>query len=201
MEQVIKELAKYTQDFMVAHHGSLGVQINEICDKLIITTGVSSRVPNGKVKPPKFLSFSCASHCDSCDLLKGDDLNDFKEKAGNDKYVTDLLNTMNDEIGLPTSCQYFHVWSDLKKKDLYDVNAYFIHRGVGVAHSLKHMDGVTFLGYAYAHCTSFCYLTTKCTEVSPATVILKNDSEDIFSMVAWGTSGGSSEYRRASGIV
>jgi hypothetical protein len=104
-----------------------------------------------------------------------------------------LLKTMDDEIGLPTSCQYFHVWSDDKKKDAYDVNAYFIHRGLGVAHPPKHMDGVTFFGYAYStHCTSFCYLTAT-TEVSPY-------AEDIFSMVTWGTSEGSSEYQRATGI-
>jgi hypothetical protein len=199
MEQIIKELAKYAHDFMVASFGSLGIQFKGVCDKRILTSGVSSRVPKLQRKQPKFLSFFCASHCDTCDLLKGDDLNHFKEKSGKDQYIKKLLESMEDEIGLPTSCQYFHVWSDDKKKNAYDVNAYFIHIGLGVAHPLKHMDGVTFLGYAYTHCTSFCYLTTT-TEVSPARVILRNDSEDIFSMVAWGTSGGSSDYQRATGI-
>jgi hypothetical protein len=197
MEQIIKELAKNAEEFMVACFGSLGIQIQGVCDKRILTTGVSSRVTDVRQKKTNFLSFSCSSHCDTCDLLTGEDLNDFKEKSGEDSYIKMMMETMEDEIGLPTSCQYFHVWGDPKMKSLYDVNAYFIHRGLGVAHALKHMDGVSFLGYAYTHCTSFCYLTTT-TEFGVRTVTLMNDTEDIFSIVAWGTSGGSSEYRRAT---
>jgi hypothetical protein len=200
MEQLIYLLGKKAEESMVAIMGPFGIEVQGICDKLILTSGISSnaaaRVPQRAIK---FLSFCCTSHCDAVDLLKNDDvLDDFKERSKTNTYVMELLDTLKN-IGLPTSCQYFHVWNDITKKDDYDVNSYFIHRGLGVAHPLKHMDGVAFLGYAYTHCTSFCYLTT--TEDSLKKVIISNDPNDIFSMLAWGNSGGKNEYRRARGMV
>lgn len=112
------------------------------------------------------------------------------------EYVMQMRGTLG-QIGLPTSCQFFHVWKDMHTKCKYDVNAYFIHRALGVAHPLKHMDGVTFLGYAYTHCTSFCYLTS--TGEARRKVIVSNDSDDIFFMVAWGNSEGKAEYNSATG--
>lgn len=186
MEQLIKELGLKAEDFMVKYQGLFGVLVQGVCDKRILTTGISSEVTGSKGK--KYLSFCCESHCDTADVVKCEELSNKNE------YLRALQELLG-EIGLPTSCQYFHVWKDTETKANYEVNSYFIHRGLGIAHPLKHMDGVTFLGFAYTHCTSFCYLTTRDRRKK---VVASNDLDDIFSMVAWGNSGGKAEYTRAS---
>jgi hypothetical protein len=187
MEQVIKELGGKAEEFMVKYQGLFGLLVLGICDKRILTSGICGKRNGWKGK--RFLSFCCESHCDTADVVNCEDL------LNKNEYVRAMQKTLG-EIGLPTSCQYFHVWKDTEIKLKYDVNSYFIHRGLGIAHPLKHMDGVTFLGYAYTHCTSFCYLTS---QGRRPTVVVSNNLDDMFSLVAWGNSGGKVEYNRAAG--
>ena len=87
--------------------------------------------------------------------------------------------------GMPTTCIYLHVWWDKADITKYRVWSYFIYDGLGIAQPLLDGCGITFLGYSFTHQSSFCYLLKTGGEI----VILKNDP-DIFSMFAWGKSGG-----------
>ena len=54
----------------------------------------------------------------------------------------------------------------------------------------------TFLGFAYVHSTSLCYLSKKNCDVDDPMGIIFMNYADIFAMFAWGKSGGPKEYRR-----
>ena len=63
--------------------------------------------------------------------------------------------------GLPTSCQYKHIWQNEIKMSQYIVHAYFQHDDLGIAHEIIDRRSFTFLGFAYAHSTSVCFLEKK----------------------------------------
>ena len=48
----------------------------------------------------------------------------------------------------------------------------------------------TFMGYAFVHCTAIPYLKNK----NDGSIILKN-YKDIFSILAWGKSGGNKDFQ------
>ena len=93
--------------------------------------------------------------------------------------------------GLPTTCQYFHVYRDKKDSLEYKVSSYFMLNGLGIAQQLYDGCSITFLGYAFAHCTSLCYIVN----IDNNTYIFRNDN-NIFCLLAWGRSGGHKEYKK-----
>ena len=94
--------------------------------------------------------------------------------------------------GMPTTCLYLHVWWDEADITKYNVRLYFMYDGLGITEPLFNGCGITFLGYAFTHESSFCYLE----KLGGREVVLKNDP-DIFSMFAWGKSGGVNDAKRS----
>ena len=195
-EQLIKTLGSKALSFGKMEHPQLYRLINDSCDKAILTSGLPKiskrRRPNSVSmnmieNRQNFFSFSCARHVDTCDMLKGDLDDEFQSTCTTD-YEKELAALVGS--GMPTTCQYFHVWKDAEKKNLYEIRSYFIHHGIGLSHELMDDNGATFLGFAYAHSTSFCYLRDKLSDI----IYLKNDP-NIFSMLAWGQTGGHREYK------
>ena len=66
-----------------------------------------------------------------------------------------------------------------------------MYHSLGLAQSLFNGCSIVFLGFAIIHCTSINYLINTLT----MEFIFKN-RPDIFSMLAWGRSGGAKEYLR-----
>ena len=110
------------------------------------------------------------------------------------QYIDDLIQLLG--CGLPTTCQYKHIWQNENAMLDYIVHAYFQHDGLGIAHELIDKRAFTFLGYAYTHSTSICFFRKKdCNIDDPMGIIFMNKT-DIFFMLAWGQSGGPKEYKR-----
>ena len=70
--------------------------------------------------------------------------------------MDDLINLL--QFGLPTTCQYKHIWHNKDIMLQYIVHAYFQHDQLGIAHEITDMRAFAFLGFAYAHSTSICFL-------------------------------------------
>ena len=85
-----------------------------------------------------------------------------------------------------------HIWKDELDFIKYKVRSYFLYDGLGIAQSLFDGCGITFLGYTFTHETTFCYL-----EYLDGTIVVLKNFPDIFSLFAWGKSGGVADASRA----
>ena len=73
----------------------------------------------------------------------------------------------------------------------YIVHTYFQHDQLGITHEITDMRAFTFLGFAYAHSTSICFLEKRnCNLDDPMGVIFVNKNDFVFN-VSLGTNGGS----------
>ena len=70
----------------------------------------------------------------------------------------------------------------MDKKE-YEVNAFFMHHGVGIAHPLENGSSFSFLAFAYSHSTSFCYLVR---HRDSKVVLANHPGEEVFALFAWG---------------
>ena len=135
-------------------------------------------------KQTNWLGFCCSNHVDSCNSIHG---NKAMSQLYKERCKSQYMKSLETNIGpgMPTTCQYVHVWDNKELSKEYIVQSYFIYNGLGIAQSLVDGCGITFLGYSFSHCTSFCYLEN----IHNNTVILRNNP-NIFSLLAWGKSGG-----------
>ena len=60
--------------------------------------------------------------------------------------------------GIPTTCQYKHVWKSAHFRDIYKVHGYFHHDDLGIMNVIVDGGSSTFLGFAYGHSTPICFL-------------------------------------------
>ena len=198
-EELIDILGQKAEDFGTSQHSQLYNMIQKSCDKAILTCGspnvyhkrTSTQIPPKTVKnnSSNWLGFCCTDHVDKCDSVSNKSLKEIFKKDCKTEYTM----TLNDRVGpgLPTSCQYFHVWKDEHIRNLHSVHTYFMYNGLGIAQRIYDGCSITFLGFAFSHCTSFCYIMNLITGM----YIFKN-SPDIFSILGWGRSGGGKEYHR-----
>ena len=49
----------------------------------------------------------------------------------------------------------------LKKADRYNIPTYLLYNGLGIAVKLNDFTSITFIGFAFSHCMTFCYLFDK----------------------------------------
>ncbi len=137
-----------------------------------------------------FLGFSCGKHIDTCDILTADFVEKEIKLENRPKYVSDILAEVG-TLGMPTTCQYFHMWCNPEDASQYDVNGYFMYHSYGIAHQFLDKSSFTFLGFAFEHNSSLIVLKHKSTKK----VITKNNP-DIFSLLAWGSGGDKNNVRR-----
>ena len=131
---------------------------HEQADRRIVTCGLSS-FWKGVIL---FLGFLNGEHIDVNDLKDEHEFVQWAETSMYKRYMLRVKKMV--DCGVITTCQYRHLWNSSHESNLskcYDVNAFFIHHGLGIAHPLNDCSCVSFLGYAYSHCTSFCYLLGK----------------------------------------
>ena len=200
MENYIHKLGKVAVQFLEREYSVLNTVINNCCNKSIITSGCPATFEkkeiysNGtklkKNKKKNWLGFSCSKHIDTCDSISG---NKQLSKIYSDRCKSEYMKNLYDTIGpgMPTTCIYLHIWWDEADITKYRVRSYFIYDGLGIAQHLFDGCGITFLGYSFTHETSLCYLE----KIGGEIVVLKNEP-DIFSMFAWGKSGGMPDARR-----
>ena len=72
----------------------------------------------------------------------------------------------------------------------YNVVSYFMYNGLGIAVEIDDFRSITFLGFAFSHCTSLCYLFD-----SNNNLYIFRNVNDMFSLLGWGRSGGGKEYK------
>ena len=135
------------------------------------------------------MGFCCSNHIDDCDKVRIRNFLSIFEKDCLTPYMSTFYKIFG--AGLPTTCQYFHVYRDKKDSLEYKVSSYFMLNGLGIAQQLYDGCSITFLGYAFAHCTSLCYIVN----IDNNTYIFRNDN-NIFCLLAWGRSGGHKEYKK-----
>lgn len=206
--------AYYDQNRMKNHFGILGVEMvlkrlselafksakrlqpslmdlpdEELPDRRLVTSGLSSIWKNCLT----FLGFCNGEHIDVNDLKAKEEFRKWAGKSQYGEYLMRVLEVV--DCGTATTCQYKHIWANGISSRDYQVNAYFMHHGVGIAHPLKDCSCHSFLGYAYSHSTSLCYL-----EDTDGNVWIDNSFHgDIFNLFAWGN-GGNSRRRRAQSL-
>ena len=194
MENFIDRIGKIAIQFLEREYCILQDVINNCCNKSILTSGsplsykkndvFANEVKTKNNKKTNWLGFACSKHIDTCDSIVGNKkLSKLFYERSTSKYMKKLFHTIGP--GMPTTCIYLHVWFDELDFTKYKVKSYFIYDGLGIAQPLFDGCGFTFLGYTFTHESSFCYLE----DMDGKTVILKNNP-DIFSMFAWGKSGG-----------
>ena len=194
MENYVCRLGKVAVQFLDREYSAINTVINNCCNKSIITSGCPSSFEKNDIysndikkknnKKTNWLGFSCSKHIDTCDSISSNKkLSDLYFDRCKSTYMKKLFGTIGP--GMPTTCIYLNVWWDEADITKYRVRSYFIYDGLGIAQSLIDGCGITFLGYSFTHQSSFCYLE----KIGGEIVILKNDP-DIFSMFAWGKSGG-----------
>ena len=196
-ECLINDLGVKATIFGQNEHPQLFRLTNESCNKTILTSGSpkyvlrkSSTSMNCKIKHIEycFFSFACTPHKDDCDMLLQKELVNEIKNSCKTKYDKDLVTIVG--AGMPTTCQYLHVWNNKDDRIHYHVNSYFIYHSLGLAHELSDMTSFCFLGFAFTHCTSICYLLDNRTGM-----IHIFNLKDLFNLLAWGQSGGAKEYR------
>lgn len=194
MEKFIDRIGKVAIQFLEREYSILQKVINNCCNKSILTSGsplnftkkdaINNVVKTKQNKKSSWLGFACSKHLDTCDSISGNKtLSQLFSDRCKSKYMETFYNTIGP--GMPTTCIYLHVWYDELDFIRYKVKAYFNYNGLGISQPLFDGCGITFLGYAFTHESSLCYLE----DMKGENVILKNNP-DIFSMFAWGKSGG-----------
>ena len=202
-ESIANKLGESALEFGKREHYPLFKHVGDTCDMTIITSGIpsSTNIDVFEKKESRevynkrpFISFACTSHEDKCDRLsnkcKDHFINNFKVSV----YMDDLITLLG--CGLPTTCQYKHIWHSEDIMLQYIVHAYFQHDDLGIAHEITDMRAFTFLGFAYAHSTSICFLEKRNCDVDDPMGIIFMNKKDFFSMLAWGQTGGPKEYKR-----
>ena len=199
-EKLINALGQKAEDFGRQEHPQLYNIVRDSCNKSILTSGspstyrkhndenISDKLFNNKRS--NWLGFSCSNHVDTCDRLN----HGIQTEMFENECVTPYMKRFFSRIGpgMPTSCQYYHIWNDeVIEPDTYTISAYLLYNGLGMAITLKDFTSVTFVGYAFSHCTTFCYLFDKENNM----YVMRNDP-DIFCLMAWGRSGGAKEFNR-----
>lgn len=204
---ISSKLITYASDYGCEEHRLLFNAIDDCCDRTILTSGKSTTAFTLGLQDPIVqqkkklraksitlvpLGFCSTSHVDSCDLLKAEEDITFFRSSTASPYITKLHDLVG--CGLPTTCQYRHIWerSYDETKQHYDACSYFMFESLNIAHNLVDMTSMLFLGYSFMHCTSFCYLIDKRT----SRIITSNSPSDMFSLFAWGSSGGSKDRNR-----
>ena len=200
-EKKVNDLGDLATNFLETEYPSIKKVINNCCDKSILTSGCpleyskrdmqSNRISIKKNKQTNWLGFCCSNHIDSCDSIQH---NKAMSQLYKERCHSLYMKTLETNIGpgMPTTCQYLHVWDNKALSKEYIVHSYFIYNGLGIAQSLFDGCGFTFLGYAFSHCTSLCYLE----HISNNSIILRNNP-NIFSLLAWGKSGGLKDALRS----
>ena len=199
-EKLINLLGQHAENFGRREYPQLYNIVRDSCNKSILTSGspriyhkqknnsIGDRVFNNKSS--NWLGFCCSNHLDTCDQIKDHKLSDMFERECATPYMKRFFNRIG--AGMPTSCQYYHIWNDTAINTIvYEVSAYLLHNGLGIAAKLNDYTSITFVGYAFSHCSTFCYLFDKENNY----YVMRNDT-DTFCLVAWGRSGGSKEFMR-----
>ena len=203
-EQIIGKLGENAMLFGNDEYPQLFDLIDNSCTKSILTCGspghiikqscLSKNATNFlKTKENlnnSYLSFSSTKHVDLCDRLYEGVLSEEFVNSSTDKST----NRMYERLGasMPTTCQYHHVWKDVHESIGNKVCCYFVYHGLGIAQPLHNYCSIFFLGSTFSHSTSLCYLINKISR----TVILRNDTNDVFVLMAWGRTGGAKDYIR-----
>ena len=181
--------------------------IGSSCDMIILTSGIpnyrylqsfSDNTNYEKKNHKCYISFACTTHRDDCDTLRGRTKLHFDNQCKGNKYMEELITLLGS--GMPTTCQYKHVWRSNSFQDAYKIHAYFHHDDLGIMNVIFDKRSCTFLGFAYAHSTPICYLEKKNCDIYDENGIVFMNDPDIFSMFAWGSSGGPKEYARNNNI-
>ena len=194
LETQVRKLPIKTSMSILAHAYSSFIGF-KTCDKVIWTSG----------KPGGVFSFSNESHRDAKDFVdktnKDDYLAELKEYSLNlnadisiIKHIRNIID-FKQEIPMPTTCVYLHCWRDKvtgnedKRKGI--VFQYFDYSCIGVSKRIGNEHTHWMLPGLIDH------RTTKCIVVSEG-IIYTINHEDIeeFSLIAWGSSGGSAESRK-----
>lgn len=183
-DQELQQLGKLAVEFGKPQLPAIyAMPQEELCDRVLITCGNLCKTSGFLA----FLSFVNALHIDKLDRSAAERLQLILESI-DDATHKKTLQRISKIVGLgaPTTCLYKHLWGDTINPENYEVNSFFLHYSVGVAHPLLNLSGFSFLGHAYAHLTSFCYLLDMIT----LNVILRNPLDvAIFLMLAWGNGG------------
>jgi hypothetical protein len=198
-EKLVFILGEHAENYGKKVYPQLYNIIGKSCDKSILTCGSPStyykknyntgKTTTVKNRTKNWLGFSCSDHVDSCDHLTNDSLSCHFKSLCLTKYMTKFYVRLGG--GMPTTCQYFHVWKKEVDREKYSVVSYFMYNGLGIAVEIVDYRSITFLGFAFSHCTSLCYLFDSENKV----YIFKNVN-DMFSLMGWGRSGGGKEYKR-----
>ena len=85
---------------------------------------------------------------------------------------------------MPTSCQYKYLWKEKLFEKSYDVECYFMFKGLGIAQHIMDSSSIIFIASA------FCYLTY----LKNGWVVTRNE-HNVFILLAWGQSGGAADYK------
>ena len=199
VENLIKDLGEKAESFGKTQHPQLYNLINNCCDKSILTCGAPSSYKKRKENiiipveinnsKQSWIGFCCSKHVDTCDNVSKGIISDLYKKNCLTTYMKEFVERVG--CGLPTSCQYFHVWKDKNISQFMEVQSYFLYHGLGIATPIRDSLGITFLGFGFAHSTSATYIV----DLRTNTFIFKNNP-DIMSILAWGRSGGHKEYKR-----
>ena len=207
-ESIAKRLGSSAIAFGEREHQPLFDIVGHSCDLIILTSGVTNETVlpvfsenriRVKQNRQSFLSFSCTSHRDECDILSGCCRLHFESKCTENKYLQNMISMIG--CGMPTTCQYKHVWVSPVEQLRYKVHAYFQHDDLGLVHEIVDRCSCTFLGFAYAHSTPICYLEKIGGSIHDEDGIIFMNDPDIFFMFAWGNSGGPAEYKRNNNLV
>ena len=205
-ECIAQSLGDNAIAFGNSQHKPLYKVIGSSCDMIILTSGipnyrsVQSFSDNTEYKKNSkcYISFACTAHRDDCDTLRGATKLHFDKKCKGNKYMEEFITMLGS--GMPTTCQYKHVWKSTDLQDIYKIHGYFHHDELGIMNVIVDRRSCTFLGFAYAHSTPICYLEKKnCSTYDEYGIVFMNDP-DIFSMFAWGSSGGPKEYARNNNV-
>ena len=206
-ESIAQSLGENAIAFGKSEHKPLYEIIGSSCDMMILTSGIPNyrSVPSfsdnseyEKKNSKCYISFACTVHRDDCDTLRGHTKRHFDNKCKDHKYMEEFITMLGS--GMPTTCQYKHVWKSTDLQDIYKIIGYFHHDELGIMNVIVDRRSCTFLGFAYAHSTPICYLEkNNCSIYDEYGIVFMNDP-DIFSMFAWGSSGGPKEYARNNNI-
>ena len=186
VEKVLRKLTREAVSIGRRHHSQLTSIIGEVCSKQIITCG---NRPTANRNASCVLAFVNEPHTDTSDALTKKQVQELKLNIPTSNvYQRRWVDAEN--CCLYTTCGYQFIYKDGIRRNENRLCQFFSLEGLGIAMPLSHGIAHHFLGAMFAHSTCLCMKFNDKTGAVTA-----GNNSDNCSVLAWGRSGGSKEYR------